>query len=86
MRTRDRRIAGASPNSSAVGTSSATVAASTVRFSVTGELAGSDSGMFATIASSESQASSTPIAAARQRQHHALGEQLPYQAAASRAE
>ena len=64
MRTRDSRSAGTSPKSSAVGTSSAAVTASTVRFSVTGELAGTDSGRFATMASSESQASSTPSAAA----------------------
>ena len=51
--TRDSRIAGARPKSSVVGTSSAAVSASTLRFSVTGEFDGSESGMLATSASSD---------------------------------
>ena len=60
--TRDSRMAGHNPKSSAVGTRSASVAARTVTLSVTGELVGIDSGTLATIASSDSHASSTPSA------------------------
>ena len=83
---RESLRAGTSPKSSAVNTVRPSANARTVALISTGELAGSASGTSATSESSDSVREQHASDRARQRQDHALGQQLPDQSPSSRAD